>query len=67
MTSSDVEIAIDGKVAILSLNRPQKRNAIRDQTIETLGHFFAHLPQVGAVLLRANGDDFSAGLGSWGC
>ena len=62
MTSSDIEIAIDGKVAILSLNRPQKRNAIRDQTIEALGNFFAKLPQVGAVLLRANGDDFSAGL-----
>lgn len=62
MTSSDVEIAIDGKVAILSLNRPQKRNAIRDQTIEALGSFFAKLPPIGAVLLRANGENFSAGL-----
>ncbi len=62
MTSPDVEIAVDDNVAILSLNRPQKRNAIRDQTIDALGHFFAKLPQVRAILLRAKGDDFSAGL-----
>lgn len=62
MTSPDVEIIIDDNVAILSLNRPKKRNAIRDQTIEVLGQFFAKLPEISAVLLRANGDDFSAGL-----
>lgn len=63
MTSSDIELQIDGKVAILSLNRPQKRNAIRDETIEALGHFFAAPPpQIASVVLRANGDNFCAGL-----
>jgi (methylthio)acryloyl-CoA hydratase len=63
MKSQDIEMAIDGEVAILSLNRPEKRNAIRDETIEALGGFFARPPSgVRAVLLKARGANFSAGL-----
>lgn len=63
MTSSDIEIAVEDNVALLTLNRPHKRNAIRDQTIEELGRFFAAPPShVRAVLIRAAGDNFSAGL-----
>ena len=63
MKSSDIELVVDGDVAILSLNRPHKRNAIRDQTIACLGSFFAAPPpDVKAVLIKANGDNFSAGF-----
>jgi len=63
MKTRDFEISIDQNVAVLSLNRPDKRNAIRDETIEALGAFFANLPaEVGSVLIRSMGDDFSAGL-----
>jgi (methylthio)acryloyl-CoA hydratase len=63
MQSRDIEVAIEGEVAILSLNRPEKRNAIRDETIEALGTFFTSPPMgVGAVLMNARGQNFSAGL-----
>ncbi len=63
MKSKDIEIAIDGNLAILRLSRPEKRNAIRDETILGLGEFFAALPEgVGGVLLTAEGANFSAGL-----
>src|SRR5258706_16434291 len=63
MKSADVELVVDDDVAILSLNRPQKRNAIRDETIESLGRFFVEPPAgIKAVLIKANGDDFSPGL-----
>jgi enoyl-CoA hydratase/carnithine racemase len=63
MQSTDIQITVDETVAILSLNRPHKRNAIRDETIEALGEFFAKPPAaVKAIVLRANGDNFSAGL-----
>ena len=60
MNSRDIETALDGNVAILTLSRPDKRNAIRDETIEALGNFFARPPAgVGAVLLRSSGAHFS--------
>jgi len=63
MTSLDIEIEVEDAVALLTLNRPHKRNAIRDQTIEALGQFFAApRPGVRAALIRAAGDNFSAGL-----
>ncbi|MEW6643801.1 MAG: crotonase/enoyl-CoA hydratase family protein [Pseudomonadota bacterium] len=63
MTSRDIAITVDDAVATLTLDRPHKRNAIRDETIEALGRFFAAPPAgVRAVVLRAAGDNFSAGL-----
>ena len=50
-------------VAILRLNRPQKRNALDDETIIGIEQFFVSLPDgIGAVLLVGEGDHFSAGL-----
>ena len=52
-----------GKVAILRLNRPEKRNAINDDTIAGIERFFSAVPDdVGAVLLTGEGEHFSAGL-----
>ena len=52
-----------GAVAILRLARPQKRNALDDETILGIETFFTSLPDgIGAVLLHGEGEHFSAGL-----
>jgi enoyl-CoA hydratase/carnithine racemase len=53
----------DGDVAILRLARPQKRNALDDESILGIETFFTSLPDgIGAVLLHGEGEHFSAGL-----
>lgn len=54
----------DHQIATVSLNRPEKRNALDEATIDELIDIFATLPRAGvrAAILRANGDHFSAGL-----
>ena len=53
----------EGAVAILRLNRPQKRNALNDETIVGIEQFFTSLPDgIGAVLIAGEGEHFSAGL-----
>jgi (methylthio)acryloyl-CoA hydratase len=51
-------------VALVRLNRPDKRNALDAETIEQLITLFNALPRCGvrAVVLAAAGDHFSAGL-----
>src|ERR1043166_8655004 len=52
-----------GAIAILTLARPEKRNALNDTTVLGLEAFFETLPAgVKAVVLNAQGDHFSAGL-----
>src|SRR5213080_908168 len=52
-----------GAVAILTLARPEKRNALNDTTVLGLEAFFENLPAgVKAVVLNAEGAHFSAGL-----
>src|SRR5262249_56834271 len=52
-----------GAVAILRLNRPQKRNALNDEAILGIEQFFSSLPDgIGAVLIAGEGEHFSAGL-----
>ncbi|HEX4407811.1 MAG TPA: crotonase/enoyl-CoA hydratase family protein [Xanthobacteraceae bacterium] len=52
-----------GPVAVLTLNRAQKRNALDDTTVRGMEAFFTSLPSdIGAVVLRGDGDHFSAGL-----
>ncbi|MGC4962424.1 crotonase/enoyl-CoA hydratase family protein [Gordonia sp. DT101] len=53
----------DGPVAILTLARPEKRNAISDTMVRGIEDFFRNLePTVRVVVLAADGDHFSAGL-----
>ncbi len=55
--------AIDGPVAVLSLNRPAKRNALDEPTVLGIERFFAELPAaIGAVVIRGEGEHFCAGL-----
>ena len=52
-----------GEIGLLQLNRPAKRNALDDPTVEALGAFFAAPPEgVRAVVLHGAGDHFCAGL-----
>ncbi len=52
-----------GAVAVLTLARAAKRNALDDTTVEGLHRFFATPPEWAAVVvLDADGDHFSAGL-----
>lgn len=53
----------DGPVALLALNRAQKRNALDDGTILGLAAFFRDVPDwVRAVVIHGHGDHFCAGL-----
>lgn len=58
-----VELLDDGDIAVLRLERPEKRNAVNDGLISSLGRFF-DTPPAGAtvVVLHGAGDHFSAGL-----
>jgi (methylthio)acryloyl-CoA hydratase len=52
-----------GEIAILRLNRAEKRNVLNDETVLGIETFFNHLPKsVKAVVLHGDGDHFSAGL-----
>ena len=52
-----------GAVAVLKLNRPDKRNALDDATVQGVEAFFAAIPDgIGAVVLAGEGQNFSAGL-----
>lgn len=60
---ASLEAEQHGPVAVLRLKRPQKRNALDDETINGIETFFTALPSsVAAVLLCGDGEHFSAGL-----
>lgn len=53
----------EGAVAVLTLSRPAKRNALSDEMILGIERFFDTLPAgVRAVVVAAEGDHFCAGL-----
>lgn len=60
----NLTLEADDEIAVVTLNRPAKRNALNIDTIEELISVFSTLPKTGAraVVLRAAGDHFSAGL-----
>src|SRR5262249_7041623 len=54
---------IHGEIAVLSLSRPEKRNALDDEAILGIETFFDALPEnVKAVVIHGEGEHFSAGL-----
>jgi enoyl-CoA hydratase/carnithine racemase len=64
MTSHpDIQLEIDGDVAIVRLNRAAKRNALSDSLILGVRATFENLPKsVRAAVLDGAGDHFCAGL-----
>jgi len=58
-----VTVDVDGPVATLTLNRPEKRNAISLALVRTLARSIEDLPvEVKVIVLAARGAHFSAGL-----
>jgi enoyl-CoA hydratase/carnithine racemase len=52
-----------GDIALLCLQRPEKRNAIDDATVLGIETFFVSLPEsIKAVVIHGTGEHFSAGL-----
>lgn len=52
-----------GDVAVLTLNRPDKRNAVNDALIDFLGDWFSRPPEgIKVAVIKAHGAHFSAGL-----
>src|SRR3954462_438945 len=62
-TSADLQLEIDGDIAIVRLNRPAKRNALSDGLVLAVRNTFQNLPStVRAAVLDGAGDHFCAGL-----
>ena len=55
---------LDHAIIHVSLNRPEKRNALNVQMWREIGHFFTNLvnPEYRCVLLTGNGKGFCAGI-----
>jgi len=64
MSSEDVlKFERRGKIAIVTLNRPAKRNALSEALWKGLRSTFENLdPEIRAVVLAATGEHFCAGL-----
>jgi enoyl-CoA hydratase/carnithine racemase len=61
--SQDLQIQIDGDIAVVRLNRAAKRNALSDALVLAVRHAFENLPSsVRAAVLDGAGDHFCAGL-----
>lgn len=55
--------AVQDGVAVLTIARPEKRNALNDVTVRGIRAFFEDLPAgTEAVVIHGEGDHFSAGL-----
>ena len=60
---STLSASYEDTIAVLRLSRPEKRNALDDETVKGLRQFFMDLPdQIRAVVLHGEGQHFSAGL-----
>jgi enoyl-CoA hydratase/carnithine racemase len=58
-----LEIAVDGPVATLTMNRPEKRNAMCDALLEAIEAFYARPPEgVRVAILTGSGGHFCSGL-----
>ena len=64
MEYKDIQVQVDGHIATLLLDRPEKRNALSlntlEEMIQALEDLAAH-PEVRVAVLRGNGPVFSAG------
>jgi len=61
--SQDLQLQIEGDIAIVRLNRAAKRNALSDGLVLAVRHAFENLPStVRAAVLDGAGEHFCAGL-----
>ena len=62
-TKPVIRVQIDGNIATLVFDRPEKRNAMNYALIDALDGFFSRPPRgIDAVILRGEGGHFCAGL-----
>jgi enoyl-CoA hydratase/carnithine racemase len=60
---ASLKAGMNGEIAVLRLARPQKRNALNDETVLGIERFFLNLPEAArAVVIHGEGEHFSAGL-----
>lgn len=60
---SATRVDVEDDIAILTFDRPEKRNAMNDQLVAELDAFFSDPPKgVNAVILRGEGGHFCSGL-----
>ncbi|OWW20086.1 crotonase/enoyl-CoA hydratase family protein [Noviherbaspirillum denitrificans] len=63
MIYQSFETRMEGAVAVVMLNRPERRNALDEQAVEELEHYFSRPPaEARAIVLAAKGPHFCAGL-----
>ena len=63
--AEEILCAVDNGVATVTLNRPEKRNAMNSAVLEGLDHYFGELDdnkEVRVVIVRAEGKAFCSGL-----
>lgn len=62
-TTDTFSVEQAGAIAIVSINRAAKRNALNDEAIRGLHAYFENIsPDIKAVVVQGNGDHFCAGL-----
>src|SRR5450631_2164499 len=58
-----VQVERRGAIAVVALNRPEKRNALSDELVLGLQAFFSSIPSdVQGVVMHGAGENFCAGL-----
>ena len=63
MTMKLLDVVFQENIAILTLKRPEKRNALCDAMVEELEKFFSQVPEgCRCIILQGSGTHFSAGL-----
>ncbi len=63
MSEDILKIEMDGPIAILTMNRPAKRNAMCDELLEQIDAFFSKPPKdIKAVVLTGTAGHFCSGL-----
>lgn len=63
LTCPTLRFEVDGDVAVLEVDRPEKRNALDEATIAAIGDFCRTPPEgVKAAVLTTTGEHFSAGV-----
>lgn len=61
--SPTLKIEVKDNILIVALNRPEKRNAINDETILSIEKVFSNIPEgIKCAIITAEGKHFSAGL-----
>lgn len=62
-SSQVLSVEIRERIAILTLNRPEKRNAVNEVLIRDINRFFNEPPKdIRVIVMRGAGDHFCAGL-----